>query len=218
MTRIFLVDDHPLEREGLKALLAGQPDLLVVGEASHGQTLLDQLTATFADVVVLAMNEPMPESLATTRLLVASLPQLRVLVLANVGPERYVSQLFEAGAHGYVLKNAFGEELVVAVRAVAAGRQFLCSDVGVALLQNMLAKKVSSELAPAETPVLIQLTRRETEILRLLADGLTTNEMADKLFTSKRTVETHRQNILEKTQTKNTAALIRLAMAQGLLE
>jgi DNA-binding NarL/FixJ family response regulator len=218
MTRIFLVDDHPLEREGIKALLAGQPDLLVVGAASHGQALLGQLTATLADVVVLAMAEPMPESLATTRLLVASLPQLRVLVLATAGPERYVSQLFEAGAHGYVLKNAHGEELLVAIRAVAAGRQFLCSEIGIGLLHRMLAKNPESGLATAEEPAPMQLTRRETEILHLLADGLTTSEMADKLFTSKRTVETHRQNILEKTQTKNTAALIRLAMAQGLLD
>jgi DNA-binding NarL/FixJ family response regulator len=218
MTRIFLVDDQPLARETSKALLANQPDLLVVGEGGHGAALLDKLTATAADVVLLATTMPELEGLATTRLLLASLPWLKVLVLATAGPERSVSELFEAGAHGYVLKDTIGEELVVAIRAVAAGRQFLCSAVGLGLLQKMLAKNPSPGLATAEAPAPIQLTRRETEILRLLAEGLTTTEMAEKLFTSKRTVETHRQNILEKTQTKNTAALIRQAMAQGLLD
>jgi len=217
MTRIFLIDD-PLAREASKALLADQPDLLVVGEASHGAALLDELTAAAADVVLLATTMSELEGLAATRLLLASLPGLKILVLATAGSARYISELFEAGAHGYVLKDTLGEELVVAIKAVAAGRQFLCSAVGLGLLQKMLAKNPSPGLVAAEAPAPMQLTRRETEILRLLAEGLTTTEMAEKLFTSKRTVETHRQNILEKTQTKNTAALIRQAMAQGLLD
>lgn len=217
MTRIFLVDDQPLVRDGIRELLASQQGLLVVGEASNGQALLDQLPATPADVVVLEVRMPVPEGLATTRRLLAEFPQVKVLVLSAIEHERYVSQFFEAGAQGYVLKHSLGEELVVAIRAVAAGRQFLCSNIGMALLQKMLGKNPVPSLPAAAAPAPMQLTRREMEILRLLAEGLTTGEMAEKLFTSKRTVETHRQNILEKTQTKNTAALIRLAMTQGLL-
>lgn len=216
MTRIFLVDDHSIVRDGVRALLANEPGLQVVGEASHGQELLDQLPTTPTEVVLLDINMPVLDGLATVKRLQVDFPDLKILVLSMLSHERYVEQMFDAGAHGYVLKNAEKEEIVVAVRSVMAGRQFLCSELGLAMLRKVMAK----ESAPSEDSDIRKpshLTRRETEILRLLAEGFTTSEMAEKLFTSKRTIETHRQNILEKTQTKNTAALIKLAMLQGLL-
>jgi DNA-binding NarL/FixJ family response regulator len=216
MTRIFLVDTQPLMRQNLRALLAAAPDLPVVGEASHGAALLDQLPATVADVVLLRVQAPVPDCLATLRRLQAELAPVKVLVLIAPGHEYLVSQLFGAGAHGCVFSHALGEEMLVAIRALAADRRFLCSELGVSLLRGMLANEPG--LAESEKPASPLLTRRETEILRLLADGLTTGEMAEKLFASKRTVETHRQNILGKTRTKNTAALIKLAMTQGLLD
>ena len=216
MTQVFLVDTQPLVRDGLRALLAAAPDLPVVGEASHGTALLGQLPTTPADVVLLEVNAPVPDNLATLRRLQSDFGQVKVLAIIAPGHEYQVSQLFEAGVYGCVLKNAQGEELLVAIRAVAAGRRFLCSDLGIALLHGMLTQEPSVETAEkAQTP---PLTRREKEILRLLAEGLTTSEMAERLFASKRTVETHRQNILGKTRTKNTAALIKLAMTQGLLD
>jgi len=218
MTRIFLVADHLPVRTSLSTLLAHEPSLLLVGEASHGPALLDQLPTTLVDVVLLEVEMPAPDGLATTQRLLAELPAVKVLALAASANERHASQLFEAGAHGYVLQNTLGEELLVAIKAVAAGRRFLCSDLGLLLLHKMLAKSAGASYAEANTPVQPALTRREMEILRLMAEGLTTGEMAEKLFTSKRTIETHRQNILEKTQTKNTAALIRMAMTQGLLD
>ncbi|RZK92327.1 MAG: response regulator transcription factor [Hymenobacter sp.] len=216
MARIFLVDDHSLVRDGVRALLADEPGMVVVGEACHGQELLDQLPTTPADVVLLDINMPVLDGQATTRRLHAEYPNLKILVLSMLSHERYVEQLFEAGAHGYVLKNADKEEIVVAIRSVLAGRQFLCSDLGLAMLRKVMAKEPATH-EEYDTKKPSHLTRRETEILRLLSEGLTTSEMAEKLFTSKRTIETHRQNILEKTQTKNTAALIKLAMIQGLL-
>ncbi|MGI4740914.1 MAG: response regulator [Janthinobacterium lividum] len=216
MTRIFLVDDHSIVRDGVRALLAGEPGLAVVGEACHGQELFDQLPTTPTDVVLLDINMPVLDGQATTRRLHSEYPDLKILVLSMLSHERYVEQLFEAGAHGYVLKSAEKEEIVVAIKSVMAGRQFLCSELGLAMLRKAMAKEpVISDEYDTRKPS--HLTRRETEILRLLSEGLTTSEMAEKLFTSKRTIETHRQNILEKTQTKNTAALIRLAMLQGLL-
>ncbi len=213
MSRIFLVDDHTIVRDGLRALLANEPDIEVVGEASHGQELLDQLPTTPADVVLLDANMPVLDGLATTQRLRAEYPQVRVLILSMLAHERYIGQLFEAGASGYVLKSAEKAEILVAIQTVIAGRQFLCSDLGL----NMLRKVLAKEEEPDETTRASRLSRRETEVLQLLSEGLTTNEIAEKLFTSKRTIETHRQNILEKTQTKNTAALIRLAVTQGLL-
>ena len=216
MNRIFLVDDHAIVRDGIRALLAQEPGLEVVGEAGHGQELLDQLPTTPADVVLLDVNMPVLDGLATTQRLHAKYPDIKILVLSMLNHERYIGQLFAAGAHGYILKSADKGEILIAIQTVANGKQFLCSDLGLAMLHKVLAKEEHNE--SVEYKKTGQLTRRETEILRLLAEGLTTSEMAEKLFTSKRTIETHRQNILEKTQTKNTAALIKLAMTQGLLD
>jgi len=214
MSRIFLVDDHTIVRDGLQALLANEPDIEVVGEASNGQELLDQLPTTPADVVLLDANMPVLDGLATTLRLRAEFPQVRVLILSMLAHERYIGQLFDAGAAGYVLKSAEKGEILVAIQTVIAGRLFLCSDLGL----NMLRKVLAKDDEPEEASKASRLSRRESEVLQLLAEGLTTNEIAEKLFTSKRTIETHRQNILEKTQTKNTAALIRMAVTQGLLD
>lgn len=216
MTSIFLVDDHAIVRDGIKALLANEPGLEVVGEAGNGQELLDRLPTTPTDVVLLDMNMPVLDGLATTLRLQAEHPKVRILVLSMLNHERYIGQLLDAGAHGYVLKSADKGEITSAIQAVAAGKQFLCSEVGLAMLRKVLAKEEVIDEVEIKRPN--QLTRRESEILQLLAEGFTTSEMAEKLFTSKRTIETHRQNILEKTHTKNTAALIKLAMTQGLLD
>jgi DNA-binding NarL/FixJ family response regulator len=215
MTPIFLVDTDPMRRRDLRALLAAVPSLVVVGEASHSLALLDQPLDAPADVLLLAVSGHVPDYLATLQRLKEESAPVKVLAILAPGHEGLVKQLFGAGAHGCVLSNVLGEELVVAVRTVAAGRRFLCSDLGLSLLRGVLAKEPSLDETKKPVP---PLTRREREILHLLADGLTTSEIAGKLFTSKRTVETHRQNILEKTRTKNTAALIKLAMMQGLLD
>jgi DNA-binding NarL/FixJ family response regulator len=214
MSRIFLVDDHTIVRDGLRALLANEPDITIVGEAGNGQELLDRLPTTPADVVLLDANMPVLDGLATTLRLRAEYPQVRVLILSMLAHERYIGQLFDAGASGYVLKSAEKDEILVAIQMVISGRQFLCSDLGLSMLRKVLAK----DDEPDESTKANRLSRRESEVLQLLAEGLTTNEIAEKLFTSKRTIETHRQNILEKTQTKNTAALIRMAVTQGLLD
>jgi DNA-binding NarL/FixJ family response regulator len=213
MSRIFLVDDHIIVRDGLRAMLTPEPGLSIVGEASNGQELLDKLLDTPTDVVLLDANMPVLDGLATTQRLQAEYPHIRILILSMLAHERYVGQLFDAGAAGYVLKSADKAEIIIGIQTVLAGRQFLCSDLGL----SMLRKVLSVDVEAAETPPVSKLSRRESEVLNLLSEGLTTSEIAEKLFTSKRTIETHRQNILEKTQTKNTAALIKLAVTQGLL-
>ncbi len=214
MSRIFLVDDHTIVRDGIRAMLATEPDMEVVGEAGNGQELLDRLPGTPTDVVLLDTNMPVLDGLATTLRLRAEYPEVRILILSMLAHERYIGQLFDAGAAGYVLKSAEKAEILVAIQTVSAGRQFLCSELGLSMLRKILTKEEDT----VEATKAHKLSRRETEILQLLAGGLTTNEIAEKLFTSRRTVETHRQNILEKTQTKNTAALIHLAVTQGLLD
>jgi DNA-binding NarL/FixJ family response regulator len=216
MTRLFLVDDHTIMRDGLRALLARDPTLQVVGEAGHGQELLDRLPTAPADVVLLDLNMPVLDGLATAQRLRVEFPAVKILVLSMLLNERYVGQLFEAGVCGYALKNDEISELVLGIQTVAAGRRFLCNELSLRMLNRVLVKTVEKpEPEPTKNPY--NFSRREIEVLILLAEGLTTSEIAEKLFTSKRTIETHRQNMLEKSQARNAAALIKLAMSQGVL-
>jgi len=215
MTRVFIVDDHILIRDGLRTLLAADPLFEVVGEASNGQAPLDQLPTVPTDVVLLDLNMPVLDGLATTLRLRAEYPELRILLLSMMTNERTIGEALAAGAHGYVLKNADKYEIVAALQGVAAGKRFLCSEIGLNLLEKLLLQEPSN---PRQTASGLHVTHREREILQLIASGLTNQQMADKLFTSKRTVETHRQNLLEKTGAKNTPALVKYAMEQGLLQ
>ena len=212
MIRLFLADDHAILRDGLRALLELEPALHVVGEAESGEQLLAQLPATPCDVVLLDLHMPGLDGLATTRRLRAEFPDVRVLVLSMADHARAIGEVLAAGAAGYVLKNAGHDELVVGVRAVAVGKRFLCSELGLAMLGKVLAGAPAPAALPASG-----LTAREQEILRLVADGLTTAQIAEQLYTSPRTVETHRQNIMEKTGTKNTASLVKAAVSRGWL-
>ncbi len=217
MTRLLLADDHAILRNGIRALLAAAPDLTVVGEAGNGAELLALLATTPADVVLMDVNMPVLDGLATMPELRQRFPAVKVLVLSMLDNEYYVSQMLSAGAWGYVLKNVALNEVIHAIRTVAAGRNFLCSEIGLAMLYKVLGMPPGpgEEAAPAPAT---DLTARELEVLQLIAEGLTNNEIATKLFTSKRTVETHRQNIISKTRVKNTAALVKLAVSQRLIK
>ena len=212
MIRLFLVDDHTILRDGLRTLFQQQADLHVVGEAETGELLLAQLPTTPCDVVLLDLHMPGLDGLTTTQRLRVEFPAVRILILSMADHARAIGQVLAAGASGYVLKNAGHDEIVVAVRAVAMGKRFLCSELGLALLDKVLTE-VAEPAAKPQTG----LSAREQEVLHLVAEGFTNAQIADQLFTSPRTVETHRQNILEKTGAKNTAALVKLAASQGWL-
>jgi DNA-binding NarL/FixJ family response regulator len=212
MIRLFLVDDHSLVRDGMRALLSNTQGLRVVGDASNGQELLDKLPKTPADIVLMDLQMPVLDGFATLPFLRERFPEVRVLILSMLTHERYVGQVLDAGAAGYILKSADQAEIIAAIRSVAAGKRFLCSDIALELLQKVLHPEVA-----ADTKKIDGLSYRELEVLRLIAEGLTNNAIAEKLFVSRRTVETHRQNILEKTQVKNTAALVKYAVEHGLL-
>ncbi|WP_141765645.1 response regulator, partial [Hymenobacter coccineus] len=154
MIRLFLVDDHSIVRNGLRALLAAEADLVVVGEASHGQELLDCLPATPADVVLLDLAMPVLDGLATTTRLRAEYPALHVLVLTMEAEPQRIGELFEAGARGYLLKNAGQIELLTAIRAVAAGEQYLCSELGMSLLHQVLAFAPAAQGPQRQVPAL----------------------------------------------------------------
>ncbi|QNH62675.1 response regulator [Hymenobacter sediminicola] len=214
MIRVLLTDDHPIIRDGIRSLLQNEHSMTVVGEASDGQALLDLLPTTPADIVVLDLNMPGMSGFDTIPLLRDQYPDLHILVLSMLDNEQYIAQVLRCGALGYALKNTDQAELIYAITTVSRGLPYLSTTIAL----DLLRKLHHTAEAPAE---LIRpqngLSKRELEVLRLIAEGLTNAEIADRLFTSKRTIETHRQNIIEKTQAKNTAALIKFAVSNGLV-
>ena len=216
MTRILLVDDHTILREGIRALLSSEADLQVVGEAADGHELLALLATTPAEVVLLDINMPGMDGFTALTEMQQHYPDVRVLILSMLDHEHYVARSLALAARGYILKNADSTEIRHAIRTVADGRQFLCTEIGLELLRKVTQLAPPAPLSsPEKLPS--DLSGRELEVLRLIAEGLTNAEIADQLFTSKRTIETHRQNIIEKTQAKNTAALIKYAVNQKLI-
>ena len=214
MIRLFLTDGHAATRKVLHIGLSATAGLEIVGEANSGTELLGQLVATAPTVVLLDLNLPGPNVITLLPVLCGLYPQLRVLARGELSNEQYVSRAFDLGAHGYLLKSAFPSELTHAIKTVAAGRPYLCSAIGLSLLRQFY---IGRHAAGDTARITLGLSKREMEVLGLVAEGLTNAEISDKLFTSKRTIETHRQNIIAKTQAKNTAALIKLAACQGLL-
>ncbi|AIZ64880.1 LuxR family transcriptional regulator [Hymenobacter sp. DG25B] len=212
MIRVILTDDHTLLRNGIRSLLGKVPEVEVVGEAGNGQELLDMLEHTPADVILLDVAMPVLDGLSTLPLLLSRHPQVKVLALSMLDHEQSVSTMLAAGALGYSLKTADAAELAYAIRTVAAGQPFLSTAIGMDALERL--QQISPLSRKENTP---ELSARELEVLILMGEGLTTNEIAEQLYTSKRTIDTHRQNILDKLQVKNTAALIKYAVRHGII-
>lgn len=208
MIRLLLTEGNAAARAALRTSLAAAEGMSVVGEADNGTALLELVAVTSPTAVLLDLGLPGPDVLALLPALRGQYPELRILAHGELLNEHYVARAFDLGAHGYLLKNALPRERVHGLQTVVAGRPFLCSPIGLALLTRLYTNEgQSSDLARAA----LGLSKREMEVLSLVAEGLTNAEIALRLFTSKRTVETHRQNIMDKTQTRNTAALIKLA-------
>jgi DNA-binding NarL/FixJ family response regulator len=217
MLRILLADDHNIVRNGIKSLLEKEPDMEIVGEATDGQQALDMLGSAnqLPDIVLTDVNMPVMNGMELTAQINALYPKVKIIVLSMLDHERYVVQAFKAGATGYVLKNVSADELTFSIRHICNyNERFICME----LAMRLVDKIINTEEAPqAEQQINLDLSKREAEVLTLIAEGFTNQEIAEKLFTSKRTVEGHRQNLLEKTGARNTAALIRFAILNNII-
>lgn len=216
MIKVLLAEDHNIVRNGIRSLLDKEDDVHVVGEAIDGLEVLKKLEeGTEIDLVLTDINMPQLNGLALLKELKQNFPDVKVLILSMLEHENYVLQALDSGAYGYLLKNIAEEELMFAIRHVYAGNIYVCSE-----LMSKIIEKLSNipQENNKELKVAIDLSRREIEILLLIAEGFTNNEIAEKLFTSRRTVEGHRQNLLEKTGARNTATLIRFAVRNGIID
>ncbi len=207
--RILIVDDHAIMRDGIRALLSLQSDIEIVGEASEGKEAIEKAAELLPDVVVMDIGMPEMDGLEATRRIMKKSPKTKVLVLTQHDNREYVLSAIKAGATGYVPKRALGSELVSAIRTVQNGDSFLYPSAAAALIEDYL-HQVDEE--PYD-----RLTDREREILKLIAEGRTSREIASMLYISLKTVLGHRTKIMEKLDIHNRTELIKYAMRKGLV-
>ena len=205
--KIALVDDHALFRNGLRGLIDGNHNCRVVAEASDGAEFLESEGALAADVVFMDIAMPTLSGDKATALALERNPQLKIICLSMFGDEKYYSQMMAAGAKGFLLKDSSIDEVFAAIKAVMNDEEYICKAV-MRALSGAMRRNDDTEL----------LSEREMDVLLGICRGLSTQEIADKLFLSKRTVDTHRANILEKTGSKNTASLVVYAIKNNLVE
>ena len=210
---VLLVDDHEVVRQGLRALLEGEPDLTLAGEAATGEQAVTALRTLRPDVVVLDLALPGMSGLEVTKQVASHYQETGVLILSIHADEAYVTEAFRSGARGYVLKEAPASELMNGVRAVGHGRHFISSALGTHALDSFL--NAQEEEPPATAFSL--LTRRELDVLRLVAEGMTSREIGLSLTIGTRTVETHRAHIMRKLSLRTHGDLVAFAVRHNLL-
>jgi two-component system response regulator NreC len=212
--KVVIADDHAVVREGIKMILGREPDIEIVGEAGNGREALDLVATSKPSVVVMDISMPEMGGIEATKRVKEAWPKVNVLALTMHEDESYVFQLLKAGASGYVLKRGAAQDLVQAIRSASRGEAFLYPSVARSVLADYLKRVQSGE----ERHRYDGLTDREREILALIAEGLSNQEIAQKLFISIKTVQTHRTHIMEKLDLHNRAQLVRYAIRKGLIE
>ncbi|MCJ7468592.1 MAG: response regulator transcription factor [Maribacter sp.] len=197
-TRIFIVDDHYMIIEGIKSLLQNEKGIEWMGHAMNAASCMAFLQMHTPDIILLDINLPDKSGIELCKEIKVSFPKINIIGLSSFNQQSYINKIMENGASGYVLKNATREDLVDAIEYVMEGKKYLSEEAAFIIKKNEGSK----------IPI---LTRREKEVLLLIAEGMTNNEIATKLFISTTTVDTHRKNLLAKFEAKNTATLIRMA-------
>lgn len=201
--RVFIVDDHYMVIEGIRSLLQSEPAIEWTGHATNADSCLAFLRQGQPDVILMDINLPDKSGIDLCKEVKQSYPSVLIIGLSTFNQQSFIQKMMDNGASGYVLKNATQAELLEAIETVMKGKTYLSDEA-------------SQSLRKEETGAVI-LTRREKEVLELIADGMTNNEIAKKLFISVSTVDTHRKNLLAKFETKNIAALVKAAMQQQLI-
>ena len=212
--RLLLADDHAVVRSGLRLLLEAQPDMAIIGEAENGADAIRRAAELAPDVVLMDIEMPGMNGIEATRRIKAQAPATAVLALTMYEDDQYFFEMLRAGAAGYVPKRAAPDELVSAIRAVSRGEVFLYPSLAGRLVQDYLQRRSVEEQAPPAD----ELTPREQEVLTLIAQGLSNNEISDQLVISAKTVDRHRENIMRKLNLHNRVDLVKYALRKGLID
>lgn len=213
---VLIVDDHKIIRDGIKSLLEDAPNIQIVGEASNGLEAIEFFKKQPTDIVIMDIRMPEMGGIETTKFLTDNYPGVKILALTMHDEEAFISKMLHAGASGYLLKNVGKEEFISAIHKIYKGENYFSLDVATKMMTKFMSSKPVEDDEAVEDDDL-QLTKREIEVIKLIAEGLTSQDIADKLFISPRTVDTHRRNLLQKLNVKNTAELIKYAIKHNIV-
>lgn len=216
MIKVMLVDDHTIVRDGIKALLTDQDDISIIGEASNGRDLLSLLKAHNPDILLLDISLPDYSGIELCEIVRRDYPGIQVLFLSMYTSEEYIFNAIKAGAQGYLPKNISQTELLLAIRTISQGSEYFSESISNIILKSYIKKAKNKEpesLNPEES-----LSKRELEILKLFAEGFPNPQIAEKLFISTRTVESHKNHIMQKLGLKSTVDLVKFAIRNQIIE
>lgn len=211
--RIILADDHHLFRDGIKALLTDEKEIEVVGEVSNGNELLKIIEQVETDIIISDITMPEMSGIEACRIISAKYPAIKFLVLSMHNDEEFIKDAIAAGARGYLPKDISREELLDAIFRIYGGENYFSRDVSETIMKNFVSK-IKDEINKKEEP----LTKRETEILKYVAEGYINKEIADKLSISVRTVDAHKNNIMNKLKLKSSIDMVKYAIKNNLVK
>lgn len=215
MYKILLVDDHEIILDGIKAMLEGQADIVVIGEAKNGMEAVEMATELLPDVIIMDISMPVMSGIEATKKIKSILPQIKIIALTQHESDTYIMQMLNEGADGYLLKNVKKVVFIDAIHSVLNNKRFLGKHASSVLMDKLLENQ---KKADPEQEKKALLTPREIEIIKFIVADVSNQEIADKLFISLRTVETHRRNIMSKINVKNVVALVRYAIKNGIAD
>lgn len=214
--QILLVDDHPMIRHGIKALLNDDENLEVAGEAANGKEAVEEYKNGDFDLVIMDIKMPVMDGTEAAKELVKLNKDVKILGLSMYDEHRFITKMLQSGARGYILKNTGKDELITAVHKLIGGESYFSSEVSNIMMSRFMNNKSESS-KDSFANINVSLTKRETEIIRMIANEMTNSEIAEELGISPRTVDTHRRNLLQKLDVKNTAGLVRYALHNNII-
>ncbi|HKK24477.1 MAG TPA: response regulator transcription factor [Gracilimonas sp.] len=209
---IGIVDDHKIVRDGVKVMVEDHPGFDIICEAENGKEAIEQCSNHNVDVLIMDITMPVMDGIEATRVIKENHPDIKILALTMLSEDQHIRKMIKAGASGYILKNSGKQELIKAIESIIEGKHYFSNDATQAILQEL----VTPDLNKVNDDDDVHITDREREVLKLIVNEFTNQEIADKLFVSVRTIDAHRRNLLQKTGAKNTAGLVKYALKNKL--
>jgi DNA-binding NarL/FixJ family response regulator len=210
--QIVIVDDHEIVRDGIKVLLEDEPGMDIIAEAETGKEAVRMCEKIQADLIIMDITMPEMDGIEATRIIKEKYSDIKILALTMLSEDQHIRKMIKAGASGYILKSSGKQELIKAIKTIIDGKHYFSNDATQAILQELVSPEVKRVKEDDE----VHITERELEVLQLIVNEFTNQEIADKLFVSVRTVDAHRRNLLQKTGAKNTAGLVKYALQNNL--
>jgi DNA-binding NarL/FixJ family response regulator len=215
MIKVLIADDHTMFVDGIESILGAEDEIQVIGRCGLGKSVIPFLKENKADVLLLDVNLPDQSGIEVAKGILEAGIDVKILAISMFNEESYVSEILNNGAKGYILKNTGRDELLRAIKAIHGGTTYFSKEVTETIMKGLMNARKSSNKTGLEIP---KISRREKEVLKLIAEEFTTNEIAEKLFISLKTVESHRSNLLAKLNARNSAGLVRISIENKLLD